>query len=333
MSLTDLIERCASTNGKTGVYCLANDAAGEWFEAFVRSLRKYNPTLPLTVIPYDASITRLKTLQAQFHFSVMGELDCARFDAIAHRVAGQRLPGGTFRKLCCFFGEYDTFLFLDSDIVVTQPLQPFFDAFEKTVADFVYFDTDMTMVYTPEFAHQMVAKYGSAGFNSGAFIARRGCFNEEEIMASVESGEKIRDHFSIWGEQPFFNYLIDISQRRKQSAAELLPGTTNKPWARVNFHYDAGQDRYLDSVGRTMPFIHWAGCEWPTMFRSEIFLRFRLLGMSGGERVAYRLNFYWRRFRKNLKHVLLKIRPLAGWMERREARLQRKRLSANAKSS
>jgi Mannosyltransferase putative len=328
MSQTDLTERRAAMNGRTGVYCLANDAAGEWFESFIRSLRKYNPTLPLTVIPYDASMTRLKNLQAQFHFNVLGEPDYSRFDAVAHRVAGQRLPGGTFRKLSCFFGEYDTFLFLDSDIVVTQPLQPFFDAFEKTAVDFIYFDTDMTMVYTPEFAGQMVAEYDSAGFNSGAFIARRGCFTEAEILAAVESGEKIRDHFSIWGEQPFFNYLVDISRRRKQSAAQLLPGTTDKPWARVDFRYDASQDRHLDSAGRTMPFIHWAGCEWPTMYRPEIFLRYRTLGMSGGERWQYVLNFYYRRLRARMKERMKNSGLFSSWLARREKRLHREKLKA-----
>jgi lipopolysaccharide biosynthesis glycosyltransferase len=151
-----------------GVYCLANDAALEWFEAFVRSFRKHNPDLPLTVIPYDTSMARLKALRARFQFEVMEESEASRFDAIAHRVAGQRIAGGTFRKLCTFFGEYETFLFLDSDIVVTQPLEPFFDAFEKAEADFIYFDTDMTMVYTPDFARKMMTEFGSTGFNSGA---------------------------------------------------------------------------------------------------------------------------------------------------------------------
>jgi hypothetical protein len=325
-----LASQTPNQNPKAGVYCLANDAAGEWFEAFVRSLRKYNPTLPLTVLPYDSAITRLKNLQAQYHFDVMPEPDCTRFDAIAHRVAGQRLPGGTFRKLCCFFGTYDNFLFLDSDIVVAQPLRPFFDAFEKTAADFVYFDTDMTMVYTPEFARQMVAEYDSAGFNSGAFIARRGCFSVPEILAAVEAGEKIRDHFSIWGEQPFFNYLVDISRRRKQSAAGLLPGTTDKPWARVDFRYAADRDQYLDPAGRPMPFIHWAGCEWPTMYRPDIFLRFRTLGMRSGERWKYIGNFYYRRFRAQLKAHLKNSRFLSGWLARREERLRREKLKAVA---
>jgi hypothetical protein len=314
-----------------GIYCLANDEALEWFQAFVRSLRQHSPKLPLTVIPYNASISRLLALQSQFDFTVMAEPECTRFDAIAHRVAGQRIAGGTFRKLCCFFGRYDTFLFLDSDIVVTQPLEPFFAAFEKASTDFVYFDSSITVVYTPDFLREMQAKYNSPCFNSGAFIARRGCFSEMEILDAVESGEKIRDHFAIWGEQPFLNYLVDITRRRTSPAGRLVPGITDKPWAGEKFHHDDARDVYVDAQGLQMPFIHWAGCEWPTMFHPEIFLRYRTLGMTRAERMNYVLNFYYRRFRAQMKERMKTSGLFSGWVARREERLRQKKSPASAK--
>jgi len=321
--MSEMLESTAAPK-KFGVYCLANDEALEWFEALARSLRQYDPELPLTVIPYNPSIARLKTLQSQLHFSLMDEREYTRFDAIADRVAGQHIAGGTFRKLCCFGGAYDTFLFLDSDIVVTGSLRPFLTAFESANCDFVYFDTDMSMAYTPDFARKMVAEYGAVGFNSGAFIARRSGFSEKEIMAAVESGEKIRDCFAIWGEQPFLNYLVDVTRRRKLAASTLVAGTAEKPWARIPIRHDPANDVYTDAEGRQMPFIHWAGCEWPTMFRPDIFLRFRTLGMGWPERTGYRLNFYYRRVRRRLKEVMQKSPCFAGWVARRDLRRQQK---------
>lgn len=312
-----------SDASKVGVYCLANDEALEWFQAFVRSFRKFNPTLPLTVIPYNKSIAKLQSLQVPFNFSLMDEVTASRFDAIAHRVAGRNIPGGTFRKLCCFFGPYDTFLFLDSDIVVASDLEPLFQAFAKSATDFVYFDTDLAMVYTPEFAQTMVAEYGSPGFNSGAFLARRDSVTEAEIMRAVASGETIRDHFSIWGEQPFLNYLFDVTRRRLVHAVELVPEITEKPWARQSFHFDEQQECYLDAVGRTMPFIHWPGCEWPTMVRPEVFLRFRTLGMTDAERRRYRREFFYRRFRRKLKERLLAFKLFATLLAIRDKRTRR----------
>lgn len=293
---------------KFGVYCLANDKALEWFQAFVRSLRKHNPDLPLTVIPYDHSITRLKQLQTEFRFKLMDEPEFTRFDAIAGRVAANGIAGGTFRKLCTFFGEFETFLFLDSDIVVTQPLEPFFKTFAASEAEFVYFDTDMTMVYAPEFAEKMMAEFGSAGFNSGAFFARRGSFTETEIMMAVETGEKIRDCFSVWGEQPFLNYLCDTTRKRQMAGSQLLPGIAEKVWARVPFTHDTSRDAYLDTTGNTLPFIHWAGCTWPTLVRPKVYLRYRTFGMGGRAQQAYTLKFYGRRLFRNIRIALRKFR-------------------------
>ncbi len=311
-----------TSQDKIGVYCLASDEVLEWFQAFVRSLRKHDPSLPLTVVPYNSSVTRLKALQASFSFKMMDEVAATRFDAIAHRVAGQRIAGGTFRKLSCFFGEYDTFLFLDSDIVVTRSVEPFLKACEKVACDFVYFDSDISMAYTPEFARKMAAEYGSPGFTSGTFIARRGTVTEMEIMAAVDSGEKIRDNFSIWGEQPFFNYLLDVTRRRKIPANMLVPGITDLPSA-MDFSHDSKRDEYVDAKGRQIPFIHWAGSEYPTMVRPEVFLRHRTLGMGGWERMSYRLTFYYRRFRSNLKGVLLGSKWFKSLLERRGRRLRR----------
>jgi hypothetical protein len=263
-------------------------------------------------------------LQEEFQFSIMEPAAYTRFDAIADRVAGQHLPGGTFRKLCCFYGQYDTFLFLDSDLVVTQNFDALFQAFEQAPYDFVFFDTDLTKVYTLEFARHMAAEYHSPGFNSGAFLTRRAAVSEAEILAAVESGEKIRDRFAIWGEQPFLNYLFDVTRRRLAHVNLLLPELAMKPWARMPLAYEATRDQFIDGADRAMPFIHWAGCEWPTMYRPEVFLRYRTLGLGGGERLGYRLNFYYRRWRANLKVMLRKSPWFAAWVARRDERLEKK---------
>ncbi len=302
-----------------GAYCLANDEALEWFQAFIRSFRKFNPTLPLTVIPYNASIKKIKELQPQFSFSVMDEAKAASFDHIAHRVAGQNIPGGTFRKLACFLGDYDLFLFMDSDVVVTMAYDQLRCAFEPSAYDLVYFDTDM-MVFKPDFAREMMLKYDQFGFNSGAFFARRAAVNESKIMAAVVAGELIKDQFACWGEQPFLNYLFEVSGCRTTHINRLAPELTFKPKAWMPFSYDEPTQRFLDLEQGCLPLVHWAGHEYPTMIRPEVFLKYRTLGMSETERTIYRREFYYRRFRRKLKERLLKVPfliPLLAWRDRR----------------
>jgi lipopolysaccharide biosynthesis glycosyltransferase len=300
---------------KVGVYCLANDTALEWFQVFVRSFRKFNPTLPLTIIPYNAAMSRLKALQEKFQFSIMDEAMAGRFDAIASRVAGDNNPGGTFRKLACFFGEYDAFIFLDSDIGVMMCFDEAFAAFENSACDLVYFDTDL-LVFKPEFARTMMAKYNAFGFNSGAFLSRKTAINEDEIMAAVISGEKIRHEFAIWGEQPFLNYLFQVSRRRLTHANAFFPDLTFKPKVWMPFHYNPSQKCFLDPEQGRLPFIHWAGEEYPDMMKPEIFLECRTLGMNPSERRKYQRQFYRLRFRHKLqkfkRRVFAKLKKICA---------------------
>lgn len=319
-------------NLKNGVYCLANDEVLEWFQAFVRSFRHFNPELPLTVIPYNHSVKRLKDLESQFNFTVMSESAAAMFDGIAERVAGQRVGAGTLRKLCCFTGEYDTFFFLDSDIVVTMCFDRLFQAFEQASFDFVYFDTDITKVYKLEYARKMLSEYHSPGFNSGAFISRRASVIESEIMVAVESGGKVRDNFSLWGDQPFLNYLMDVNRRRMAHAYLLLPEITITPHGRIPVIYNPQTDQYLDTTDRLMPFVHWPGSEYPTMINPGLFLKFRMLGMTGWERLVYQWEFYYRRTRRQVRNAMEKSALFSGWVARRDERIRQKRLRAITKN-
>jgi hypothetical protein len=307
-----------------GAYCLANDEAFEWFQAFVRSFRKFNPALPLTVIPYNASMSRLAALQTQFNFSIMDQAAAARFDPIADRVAGEHIAGGTFRKLCCFLGDYSPFLFLDSDIVLTMPFDGLMDAFDRSSYDMVYFDTDM-MVFKPGFAREMMAKYDQFGFNSGAFFARKTRVTEAGIFAAAETGAEVRHHFGCWGEQPFMNYLFQVSGCKMTHVNRLAPELTFKTKAWMPFSCDEAMETLRDPELGRFPLVHWAGQEYPTMMRPEVFLKYRTLGMSDAERAAYQRNFYYRRLRANLKEKLRKSAWFAGWVARRDERMRQKR--------
>lgn len=283
---------------------------------FIRSFRKFNPTLPLTVIPYNAAMSRLKTLQAEFQFSIMDESTASQFDAIASRVAaGMENPGGTFRKLCCFLGKYDTFLFLDSDIAVTMCFDEILAAFACSPHDLVYFDTDL-LVFKPEFARQMMAEHQTFSFNSGAFLCRRMAISESEILAAVAAGEKIRSGFAIWGEQSFLNYLFQTTRRRLTHVNMLLPELTFKPKVWMPFHYDVKCRCYIDPEEGRFALIHWAGEEYPSMKRPEIFLEYRTLGLPPAEQENYRRTFYYHRLRsraqKFKRRLFSKLKKMTG---------------------
>ena len=60
------------------------------------------------------------------------------------------------RKLAAFYGPFEHFLFLDSDIVVLLPLEPLVSRLVQSRADFIFFDTSPGWVYAdPAFREQM----------------------------------------------------------------------------------------------------------------------------------------------------------------------------------
>lgn len=281
------------TNARDGVYCLANDGYIEWLQAFVRSFRLHNATLPLTVIPYSSTLGLVRQLAQEFDFSVMSEVDCERFDSLA-RALGGPASNKMFRRFACFSGPYEHFIYLDSDMVITRPLDDVLDAFAPGPYDFVYFDIDMRMVYRKDFAAEMIEKYDSRGFNAGAFVSRRGLFSEDDLRvaadAAMAEGDKlVRGNL----DQAYLNYLVDTSGRPMANIDALLPGITpGGTWVSRPFHHDPVRHHVLDDEGRRYPFVHWAGWSYPTIVKQQFFLHYRTLGLPFIERLWLRARFY-----------------------------------------
>jgi hypothetical protein len=287
-----------------GVYTLANDGVIEWFQAFIRSLRKANPTIPLTVIPYSKSVSQLQRLVKEYDFTIMEESECSHFDDLETLIMGVGKSAAMFRKWACFYGRYTNFIFLDSDVVVTSSLEEILDVFATSPYDFIYFDVDIKVVYTPGAAIQMAARYGSVGFIAGTFVSRKDTIDYHELMQLAQKAAGDREKLVIdQVDQPFLNYAFDVSGRRIASINSLLSKFATFAWARFPFVYDWNNDVAIYDGGKIMPFIHWAGCAYPTMVRPDVFLRHRTRGLSPSERIRYTLTFYFHRYRIFLSKV------------------------------
>lgn len=226
-----------------------------------------------------------------------------------------------------FLGEYDDFAFFDSDIAVLMDYEDLFEAFQNAPYDLVYFDTDL-LVFKLPFARKMMAEYNAFGFNSGAFLSRKTAITEDQILAAVVTGEKIRDDFAIWGEQPFINYLFQVSRCRLTHANALAPELTFKTKSWIPSHYDATTGHLVDVESGRFPFFHWANEEYPTMRKPEIFLQYRTSGMAPTEKRSYLWQFYYRRLRAKSKAFLRQAGIFGTLLEKRDIRLGEKQKKA-----
>jgi len=285
-----------STHTATGVVCLANDRMLEHLIALCSSLRKHDPDLSVTVLPFDDRLDSTRAVVADFGYTMFDGPSLAEMDAAGSRywADGTGMPH-IMRKFCAFWTAYQTFLFLDADIVVLCSLQPYFDAFERSKADFMYFATDVANVYLPgPVRERFVRDYATAGFNSGAFLSRRDAFSPPQVARLVDESASVRSGFVDNLEQSFLNFSVDTARLSKVNASDAVRELVGAG-ALMRIRRDGEAFRLADArmaeSGRDVSMIHWAGyrCS-PFMPYRGVFLDYRLGDAPRFARVRFELS-------------------------------------------
>jgi hypothetical protein len=277
-----------------GVACLGNDAVVEWVIAFCESLHRHNPDLPLTLIPFDDRTVETEAVLRRFGYDLYQGPALGRMDRLGEAYwPGEKFRPHIMRKFCAW-DTYDTFLFIDADVVVLRPLASYFEAIDGARADFMHFATDMVQVYRPgPLRERMLADHDSAGFNSGVFMGRRGQLDANRLDSLASDVAELRGEFVDNLEQTLINYAVDTTGLKKVDANDLVDDlAVAGSLMRLTGRGDdlVLDDRRVPYSGRTVSMIHWAG-NGLSLFMPyrRTFLRYRLAGVGPGPRWRYRL--------------------------------------------
>ncbi len=267
-----------------GVFTLANDAVLEWSLALLESLELAAPDLPVLVIPYDERQEQLAQVLRSYGHSYLESPEIERFGEIGRRFYPEdEFAARGFRKLAAFSGPFERFFFLDSDTLALCRLAELTDAFGRSRADIVHFDTDPDQVYRPGPLRTELAAAGRGrGFNAGLFAGRRGALDAGRFAALLA------DLGPDWGrllvanaEQPFLNLAADRAGLVLAHAHELVPDSCSTCWPAVGRLSEEGSDWRLRDSGRwdegwRFLFAHWAGFRLgPAMPNRAVWERFR----------------------------------------------------------
>jgi hypothetical protein len=282
-----------------GVYCLGNDRVAEWVGPFLASLRQQEPSLPVYMIPFDERVDEFRRLASDYGAKIYDPPALSELDAMGREIWPRRWASWRmFRKLAVFLGPLEHFLFLDSDVVVLEPVGRLIDQCAEREEDFVYFDADMDFAYRPgEFRERMKREFGAHGFSAGSFITSRDVLPWESIGRMVHEAAAFSDEFPPGvGDQPVLNYCVDVAGLSKARAAELFPDvawTCFAGWP--DLEVVPGPRVRARSDGRVAPFLHWAGdTVGPRMPHRDLFKHFRSLHRRRSGRSPLRAT--WRRF-------------------------------------
>lgn len=246
-----------------GVYFLANDRMRGEAVAFLNSFRRFNPTLPLCLIPYDNACRSVLKLGVRHGFTVYEDKGYLKYcDGTGSLFCHDPKKVGTFRKLAIWNGPFENFIYLDADTVVFKDLNFLFELLEE----FDYLSAscgDRPMVWRDSVydSGELTPEQIRYSCNTGFILSHRQMFSPDGVRLAIASARGMKKYMTTaTHEQPFFNYLIARSGKRYGSIYEKLPHIGNE-WAGIPTHQIREDGTMTDAEGRELLFLHWAGFE------------------------------------------------------------------------
>lgn len=252
-----------------GIYITANDRVTDQAIALLNSLRLYDPDTPIMLIPYDDNYQAIAQLLAQaYGVQIYPDLD------FIHRIADNlhAIFGGEFfarpnqfRKQACWFGPFDEFLYIDTDIVV----------FEKIIdnlnylADYDFLCCDyqhaggITNVFTPKVIEAGVFSEAALKdmFNGGFWASKKGLLSEEDLYETFRECAAHPDYFDFsqkTSDQPIINYMI-LQRMARRFNIVRRPGKAPGNWAGSSQFQQEGHRLVDPNLGQPLQYLHWAG--------------------------------------------------------------------------
>lgn len=201
-----------------GIYIIANDRVTEQAIALLKSLRLYDSDTPVVLIPYDDEYQQVAGTLRKYGVTVYKDLEFLKhLSQQLYDIFGEGFFArpNQFRKQACWFGEFDEFLYIDTDIVVFEKIIETLDYLK--IYDFIYCDYQhlggIKNVFTPKVISDRVfsEKATTEIFNCGFWGAKKTAITEDILFKSFRECAAHPDYFDFsekTSDQPIINYLI-----------------------------------------------------------------------------------------------------------------------------
>lgn len=251
---------------KTAIYLVANDAVFDQAVALVKSIRRFDPQVPVLLIPYDRRMERTADI-------LSGELGVQLFPDLHLLEDLDRMTARTLRRhrlkhpqrlrsLASWFGPAERFLYIDADVVVFQRVADVLSLLDE--ADFIccdfQFKTGLRHVFTEKIRGVGLFSESDLGdvFNGGFWGSSRSALDWDALTARLERCGDLRRLLDFSGgacAQPILNYLVLSQLPRRVNLAKS--GQEPGNWA-GSAHFRQVGDVLFDGE-RPLRYLHWAG--------------------------------------------------------------------------
>ena len=252
-----------------GIYITANDRVIEQAIALLNSIRLHDSDIPVVLIPYDDNYQAIaKILQERYGVQLYPDLQFIdRLSNQLHQIFGENFFArpNQFRKQACWFGVFDKFLYIDTDIVVFEKISNSLNYLNDH--DFICCDYQhrggIKNVFTSQVIEENVfSSYELQDiFNGGFWGSKKNLISEKLLYDTFSECAAHPEYFDFsqkTSDQPIINYMVlkHISRRfnivRRPSGA---PGN----WAGSK-HFQIQGNQLIDpNVNQPLQYLHWAG--------------------------------------------------------------------------
>lgn len=252
-----------------GIYITANDKVTDHAIALVNSIRVHDLETPIVLIPYDDNYHQVAAILKERHGVRVYE-DLEFIDRLSNRL--HEIFGGDFfarpnqfRKQACWFGEFDEFLYIDTDIVVFEKLIDnlnYFSEYDFLSCDYQHLG-GIKNVFTPKVVEDNLFTENELKdiFNGGFWASKKGFISEQDLydtFAECAAHPEYFDFSQKTSDQPIINYMILKRIARRFNIIRRPNGAPGN-WAGSS-HFVVDGDCLIDpSVDQPLQYLHWAG--------------------------------------------------------------------------
>ncbi|MBW4596417.1 MAG: methionine synthase [Brasilonema angustatum HA4187-MV1] len=252
-----------------GIYIIANDKVTDHAIALLNSIRLHDKETPIVMIPYDENYHNIAdTLGKYYGVQIYEDLDFIdRLSIKLHEVFGNKFFArpNQFRKQACWFGPFDEFLYIDTDIVVFEKIIDnlnYLNQYNFLCCDYQHAG-GITNVFTPKVLEEKVFTKDEVKdiFNGGFWGSKKNLISEQDLYETFAECAAHPEYFDFsqkTSDQPIINYML---LKRIPSRFNIVRREGKAPgnWG-GSHHFQTQGNILIDPlVNQPLQYLHWAG--------------------------------------------------------------------------
>ncbi len=254
---------------KRGIYITANDRVTEQAIALLNSIRAYDLETPVTLIPYDENYREIaQVLAKDYGVKVYPDLEfIERLSQQLYDIFGDGFFArpNQFRKQACWFGEFDQFLYIDTDVVVFEKIidnLKYLQDYDFLCCDYQHLG-GITNVFSQQVIEAGIFKPTELKdiFNGGLWAAKKNLLSEQDLydtFAECAAHPEYFDFSQKTSDQPIINYMI-LKRIAKRFNIVRRPGKAPGSWAGSSHFQQQGNILIDPILNQPLQYLHWAG--------------------------------------------------------------------------